>query len=204
MRLISHITTVLIAIGAFLMGAATCSEVVKEKEIEYHNVIDTHYVHSTDTVFLYNGLRFNTIEEYILFIKYVKTQSNRVTDSIGQSDVWCIIQTMYHRMDDAGMRWYEFYNNRKANNSVSMKKMQTGSVKVKFDWNNPNDLWMLSASLRVSAKLTPKEVTLPDNVLYFEACKKSPNRNPHYLNNLYIKYRHRFYTGTLRNRHITN
>lgn len=199
MRLISHITTVFIAIGTFLFGAATCSEVITEKQIEYHNVVDTHYVHSTDTILLYNGLRFNTIEEYILFIKYVKTQSNRVTDTLGQSDVWSIIQTMYNRMDDAQMRWYQFYNDRKANNSASMKKMQTGQVKIKFDWDNWKDLWMLSACMRVQHKQVPDSLRLPDNVLYFEACKRSPNRCPHYLKNLHVTYRHRFYTGTLRN-----
>ena len=127
------------------------------------------------------------------FIKYIKTQSGRLDE-----DNWFVIQAMINRLDYYNCSWDEYYHNPKINNSNSIRLMKLGKLKKSFSYNDAADAEMVERIKAILDNTLPDSLKLPNNVLDFESCKKSPNKGVHKLSNLFIKRRHRFYRRCLK------
>jgi len=192
--MLNRITQLTIALFAFLLGLqCTQTEYVTEYVPTFHNSTEVDTVRLYDTVYIADGKRFESIDDYILFVKYIKTQSKRVTDDLGQQDIWAVIQTMKNRMVEQDAGWRKFYRNKSINHSHSMDLMKAGKLKPSFDWNNWADVWMIECAMKCNAGEVPDSLRLDSDVLYFESFRQCPNRGVHLCRNLVTQYRHKFY-----------
>lgn len=149
---------------------------------------EIHHYH-TDTIYLFDSLPFRNIEDYISFIKYIKTQ-NGVLDE----DNEIVMKVMLNRCEWHRVTWERYYSTPKINNSESIRKLRDGTWIKTFDWDKISDLKLLQRALEVKAgKGTP----VPSNVLYFhshpEPWGKGVKKGIWNENNLWRKYRHKFF-----------
>jgi hypothetical protein len=156
--------------------------------------IDTVYCTDTivDTILIAEQNRyFNSFDDILLFATYLKTQSNRLDD-----DNWSVIHTLFNRMDEEQCTWREYFYKSSINHSATIKKLLNGSLEVDFSLKRTGDLALVERT--ISAYLGHNPTNVPHNVLYFESFKQSPNRGVFIKKNIWRKYRHKFYTGTLK------
>lgn len=132
-------------------------------------------------------------ESMITFIKYVKTQSNRLNTANDEKDVYAVIQTIYNRLEYKECTWDEYYNSPKLNNSKSIKLMKSGKLRKRFSFKNKKDTKMYRIAYNCNMDLIDEKYKIPKDILYFESFSNPPDKGPHLMKNFYVKYRHRFY-----------
>src|SRR5574343_344152 len=72
----------------------------------------------------------------ISFIKYIKTQSGRLDDSLNIEDPYYVIQVMINRLMDSDVTWTKYFNTPSINHSRSIKLMKQGILNPPFYWKN--------------------------------------------------------------------
>ena len=157
----------------------------------YDRITDSVYL--TDTVRLIDTscphLIFKSVDEAILFVRYVKTQSSRF-----DTDNELVMQALINRCRKANVSWYQYYLNPRINHSRSIQLMKQGRLRPIFDWANESDVRLLERAIRV--QYGEVEVKAPDNLLYFHSFKDNRFKNHKGIwnpNNLWGRYRHKFY-----------
>lgn len=180
-----------------MLVIGSCLYSIKKVDIKdfYRIQHDTIYVTDTvkvvDTVIVEkNNKYFSTYEDLILFVAYVKTQSNRLDD-----DNYAVMQTLMNRMDKEGCDWRTYFNTPSINHSRSIRLMRIGALARNIDFTNPKDKEMFKRAVSCSYGYNPLDI--PKNVLYFESFPKSPNRGIFKKDSIWAKYRHKFYTGNI-------
>ena len=139
---------------------------------------------------MFDSLTFNSIEDYILFIKYVKTQNHTLDE-----DNEVIMSTLLNRCERYKVNWKEYFYTPSVNNSKSIRMMRDGTLVSTFDWNKISDLRMLIRAMNV--KIGKVDIPVPNNLLYFhshpEPWGKGVKTGIWNENNLWVKYRHKFF-----------
>ena len=135
----------------------------------------------------YNKQFFRNEEDFVLFIKYIKTQQN----TYGK-DCEAVIMTMLNRMRHHTCDWNTYYNTRSINNSNSIRLMKKNVLKPVVDTTNANDKAIIDFALAASnGEIVWKDF---EDVLFFESFPVSPNKGVHKISKLKVKYVHKFYT----------
>jgi len=186
--MVKMITKVMIVFLCSLIFSSVMplTEVVKEEEVKYIYIPHNVYIERTDTFYKTPDGAFKSIDDYISFIKYIKTQSGRIDD-----DNWAVMQVISNRMRNKECDWRTYYNTPSINHSHSISLMRSGKLYKRFDWNNDKDIEFFRRALLVS--FGEAEYPIDSNIGAFESYKVSPNRGVHLKKNLAFKLRHKFY-----------
>lgn len=131
---------------------------------------------------------FRSKKDRILFVKYIKTQSNRL-----DLDNWYVIQVMFNRMDHKKCNWKQYYDKRNLNHSQSIARMKSGDLRPGFSSNSVHDSIIYDRVCQVEREILPDSLRIPDDVLFFESFANSPNRGCFLIKNMFTKVRHKFY-----------
>lgn len=135
----------------------------------------------------------NELDNLILFVKYIKTQSNHIDTELGKTDVYYVIQTMINRMRSNGVDWATYYKCQRINNSQSIQRMKNGSLKPGFNIDSKHDKEITMMVYAALYSQLPDKYRIDNDVLYFHSFGASYNRSPHSRNKLNVIARHRFY-----------
>lgn len=132
-------------------------------------------------------------KQMISFIKYLKTQSETLTNENSKTDVYFVVQTLYNRMRHKKCSWKEYWDNPRLNQSQSIRRLKSGELKQYFNWNSKHDQELYDIVYACNTGDIEDKYKLPRNILFFESFKIAPDKGAHVLRNFYIKKRHRFY-----------
>jgi hypothetical protein len=143
---------------------------------------------------------FNNVNDIILFVRYIKTQSHGLN-----MDNWAVMKTIFNRMDDYRCTWREYYDYKRYNHSESISKMKHNPNKVKFNFNIKGDRELFFRAIDASLGNYPEEIkeNIPSNILYFESFPKIWNLNKPKMgifnrDSIQVEYKHEFYRGKLK------
>lgn len=162
------------------VNVSTSPYVIKK---EYNIIID--YV---------NDFGLTNKDNLISFIKYVKTQSNRLDTDVGRKDIYYVIQTMFNRMSEYKVTWPEYFARQNVNNSHSIYRMKIGDLRPSFSLDNQHDQILVSMVYSALYGFIEGDLKIDDDVLYFHSFGPRYNRAPHKIDKLYVEARHRFYS----------
>ena len=123
---------------------------------------------------------FNDSSDLRSFCRYIKTQSYNDDEA-----TWITIAVMFNRLDHYQCDWMTYYNTPKINNSRTIKRLKAGTFKKSFRLDDKLDNLLYEQVKQTLSGANP--ISVPSNVLYFEACNNSPNRNVHSMKNLWRK-----------------
>lgn len=177
----------LVIMGSFLISSVTApKEIVIEEVKEYVIVPHIRYMERIDTFYKTSNGAFKSIDDYVGFVKYIKTQSSRA-----DRDNWAVMQAINNRMRNKNCDWCTYYNTPSINHSNSIRLMRLGRLNKGFSWNEDKDVEHFRRAVLVS--FGEAEYKIADNITAFESFKVCPNRVPHLKKNLAFKLRHKFY-----------
>ena len=193
----NYVFSFLLLLGFFSLGFYTNN--TEPSHSTLHVINTTHVIR--DTLYYTKSGKvtsryFNSVDDIILFVRYIKTQSNRL-----DMDNWAVMKTMFNRMRDKGCTWHEYFVNQRYNCSVSIQRMKKNPSMVTFNFANDTDRKLFFRAINASLGNYPEEIrrNIPPNTLYFESFA-DPNwnrgRKDHFnRDSITVKYRHEFYKG---------
>lgn len=190
--LINLLRLIVIAIPLFLIGS--CIHSVRTTDIRSSytrrdTVIITDIFVKYDTVYIQEKNKyFFSFDDVLLFVAYLKTQSNRLDD-----DNWSVIHTLFNRLNKQNVGWREYFNTPSINNSRTIRRMLEGEVHSYVDLYDEYDQRLIQRVLDAYWGYNP--TNCPSDVLYFESFKHSPNRGVFLKSRIWKEYRHKFYYG---------
>lgn len=152
-------------------------------------IVDT--VIKTDTVYIKDKNKyFKSFDDILLFLAYLKTQSNRLDD-----DNWTVIHTLFNRMDKENCNWRKYFYTPSINHSRTIRMILSGELNASYNLSSSKDRLMLERV--IDAYLGHNPTKVPKNVLYFESYKTCPNRGIFKKDSIWKQFRHKFYVGNI-------
>ena len=191
-RMLTNLLRILvIAIPLFIVGS--CVHSIRTADTPRYLIRDT--IVRVDTLVKYDTIYtpeknkyFFSFDDVILFVAYLKTQSNRLDD-----DNWSVIHTLFNRLNKHKVGWREYFNTPSINNSRTIRGMIDGEVQSYVDLEDEDDQRLIQRVLDAHWGYNP--TNCPSDVLYFESFKHSPNRGIFLKSRIWKEYRHKFYYG---------
>ena len=152
-----------IAIPLFIVGS--CVHSIRTADTPRYLIRDT--IVRVDTLVKYDTIYtpeknkyFFSFDDVILFVAYLKTQSNRLDD-----DNWSVIHTLFNRLNKHKVGWREYFNTPSINNSRTIRGMIDGEVQSYVDLEDEDDQRLIQRVLDAHWGYNP--TNCPSDVLYF-------------------------------------
>lgn len=174
-----------------MIVVGSCIHSIRTADLSSKFKIDT--IVTTDTLIMYDTVYlpektkyFYSFDDIILFVAYLKTQSNQFDE-----DNWTVIHTLFNRLDKHNVGWREYFNRPTINNSRTIRRIIDGKIKSYVNLYDNRDQRLIQRV--IDAYLGYNPTRCPKNILYFESHKHSPNRGVFLKSNIWKEYRHKFY-----------